>query len=93
MLRNPTLYGITHDEIEKDSLLEQVLKELWLKCIQSVKVSAETDKFVCKFVFFSFQRRADLIHSAATLLDKNNLVKYDKKSGNFQVRACLTALA
>ncbi|KAK2558441.1 U5 small nuclear ribonucleoprotein 200 kDa helicase [Acropora cervicornis] len=53
MLRNPTLYGITHDEIEKDSLLEQ--------------------------------RRADLIHSAATLLDKNNLVKYDKKSGNFQV--------
>ncbi|XP_020612728.1 U5 small nuclear ribonucleoprotein 200 kDa helicase-like, partial [Orbicella faveolata] len=53
MLRNPSLYGITHDEIEKDPLLEQ--------------------------------RRADLIHSAATQLDKNNLVKYDKKSGNFQV--------
>ncbi|KAJ0262082.1 Brr2 [Hirschfeldia incana] len=31
------------------------------------------------------ERRADLIHSAATLLDKNNLVKYDMKSGNFQV--------
>lgn len=53
MLRNPALYGISHDEIEKDPLLEQ--------------------------------RRADLIHSAASQLDKNNLVKYDKKSGNFQV--------
>ncbi|KAL5720578.1 RNA helicase [Ranunculus cassubicifolius] len=31
------------------------------------------------------QRRADLIHSAATILDKNNLVKYDKRSGSFQV--------
>ncbi|CAN7132580.1 unnamed protein product [Brassica rapa subsp. narinosa] len=31
------------------------------------------------------ERRADLIHSAATLLDKNNLVKYDRKSGYFQV--------
>ncbi|KAG2313642.1 hypothetical protein Bca4012_028170 [Brassica carinata] len=31
------------------------------------------------------ERRADLIHSAATILDKNNLVKYDTKSGGFQV--------
>ncbi|XP_065880801.1 DExH-box ATP-dependent RNA helicase DExH12-like [Euphorbia lathyris] len=31
------------------------------------------------------ERRADLIHSAATILDKNNLVKYDRKSGYFQV--------
>ncbi|XP_009787289.1 DExH-box ATP-dependent RNA helicase DExH12-like [Nicotiana tabacum] len=31
------------------------------------------------------ERRADLVHSAATLLDKNNLVKYDRKSGYFQV--------
>ncbi|CAN4098719.1 unnamed protein product [Withania somnifera] len=30
-------------------------------------------------------RRADLVHSAAILLDKNNLVKYDRKSGYFQV--------
>ncbi|KAJ6386841.1 hypothetical protein OIU78_016717 [Salix suchowensis] len=30
------------------------------------------------------ERRVDLIHSAATILDKNNLVKYDKKSGYFQ---------
>ncbi|GBG66811.1 hypothetical protein CBR_g70690 [Chara braunii] len=29
--------------------------------------------------------RADLIHSAATTLDKNNLVKYDRKTGYFQV--------
>ncbi|KAL2643968.1 hypothetical protein R1flu_011555 [Riccia fluitans] len=31
------------------------------------------------------ERRADLIHSAACLLDKNNLVKYDRKGGYFQV--------
>ena len=35
---------------------------------------------------FVLQRRADLVHSAAALLDKNNLIKYDKKTGNFQVR-------
>ncbi len=31
------------------------------------------------------QRRADLVHTAATLLDKTNLIKYDRKSGAFQV--------
>ncbi|KAJ3338078.1 DEIH-box ATPase [Gonapodya sp. JEL0774] len=31
------------------------------------------------------QRRVDLIHSAATMLDKSNLIKYDKKTGRFQV--------
>ncbi|KAI3882646.1 hypothetical protein MKX03_000086 [Papaver bracteatum] len=31
------------------------------------------------------ERRADLIHSAATVLEKNNLVKYDRKTGYFQV--------
>eukprot|EP00040_Diaphanoeca_grandis_P033251 m.203207 g.203207 ORF g.203207 m.203207 type:complete len:2196 (+) comp32849_c2_seq1:126-6713(+) len=30
-------------------------------------------------------RRADLIHTAATVLDKSNLVKYDKKTGAFQM--------
>lgn len=33
------------------------------------------------------QRRMDLIHSAATLLDKHNLVKYERRSGTFQVTA------
>ncbi|PRQ41547.1 putative RNA helicase [Rosa chinensis] len=31
------------------------------------------------------ERRADFIHSAATILEKNNLIKYDRKSGYFQV--------
>ena len=31
------------------------------------------------------ERRMDLVHSAATLLDKNNLVKYDRRSGTLQV--------
>eukprot|EP01105_Mastigella_eilhardi_P003553 TRINITY_DN145_c0_g1_i1.p1 TRINITY_DN145_c0_g1~~TRINITY_DN145_c0_g1_i1.p1 ORF type:complete len:2180 (+),score=716.66 TRINITY_DN145_c0_g1_i1:39-6578(+) len=30
------------------------------------------------------QRRADLVHSAATVLDRNNLIVYDRKSGAFQ---------
>ena len=30
-------------------------------------------------------RRLDLAHSAAVLLDRNNLVRYDRKTGNFQV--------
>ncbi|CAK9029685.1 U5 small nuclear ribonucleoprotein 200 kDa helicase (Activating signal cointegrator 1 complex subunit 3-like 1) (BRR2 homolog) (U5 snRNP-specific 200 kDa protein) (U5-200KD) [Durusdinium trenchii] len=33
------------------------------------------------------QRRVDLIHSALTLLDKNNLIKYDKRTGQVQVTA------
>ena len=33
------------------------------------------------------KRRTDLIHSAAVLLDKYNLIKYDKRSGSFQVTA------
>ncbi|KAK4375668.1 hypothetical protein RND71_006345 [Anisodus tanguticus] len=31
------------------------------------------------------ERCADLVHSAATLLDQNNLIKYDRKCGYFQV--------
>ncbi|MCO5583854.1 hypothetical protein L7F22_037769 [Adiantum nelumboides] len=52
MLRNPVLYGISVDALQRDSLLEE--------------------------------RRADLIHSAASVLDRNNLIKYDKKTGSFQ---------
>ncbi|KAM8973353.1 U5 small nuclear ribonucleoprotein 200 kDa helicase [Pelodytes ibericus] len=53
MLRSPNLYGISHDDLKLDPLLDQ--------------------------------RRLDLIHTAALMLDKNNLMKYDKKTGNFQV--------
>eukprot|EP00794_Sanderia_malayensis_P005235 gene5235-5896_t len=52
MLRNPTLYGISHDEQRNDPTLEQ--------------------------------HRYDLIHSAAAILDKNGMIKYDKKTGAFQ---------
>jgi pre-mRNA-splicing helicase BRR2 len=31
------------------------------------------------------QRRASLIHTAASVLDKSNLIKYDRKTGSFQV--------
>ncbi|VDP05372.1 unnamed protein product [Soboliphyme baturini] len=53
MLRAPTLYGVSYEQLKTDPLLEQ--------------------------------RRADLIHTAACMLDKANLVKYDKKTGTFQV--------
>ena len=53
MLRNPTIYEISAEEIEADPLL--------------------------------VKRRADLVHSAATLLDKHNLIKYDKKIGTFAI--------
>uniref|UniRef100_A0A8C3IEF7 Activating signal cointegrator 1 complex subunit 3 n=1 Tax=Chrysemys picta bellii TaxID=8478 RepID=A0A8C3IEF7_CHRPI len=53
MLRSPSLYGLSHDDLKGDPLLDQ--------------------------------RRLDLVHTAALMLDKNNLVKYDKKTGNFQV--------
>ena len=38
------------------------------------------------------ERRLDMAHSAAVLLDKNNLIKYDRRSGNFQVRAASASL-
>lgn len=53
MLRQPTLYSISHDHMKHDQLLEQ--------------------------------HRADLIHTAAMLLDKSGLIKYDRKTGQFQV--------
>lgn len=53
MLRRPTLYGVSHEELQNDPTLEQ--------------------------------RRIDLIHTAASLLDKHSLIKYDRKSGHFQV--------
>lgn len=53
MLRRPTLYGVSAEELVEDPTLEQ--------------------------------RRIDLIHTAATTLDKHNLMKYDRKSGTFQV--------
>ena len=37
------------------------------------------------------ERRLDLTHSAAVVLDKNNLIKYDRRSGNFQVRHAVRA--
>lgn len=52
MLRNPTLYQVSHDVAAADPLLKQ--------------------------------RRADLVHTAASLLDRSNLIKYDKRTGAFR---------
>ena len=53
MLRNPTLYGVSPEDIEKDPTL--------------------------------LQRRLELAHSAAAVLDRHCLAKYDRKSGVMQV--------
>ena len=55
MLRNPSLYGVSVDDLEDDPTL--------------------------------LQRRLDLVHTAATILDRHNLIKYDRKTGGFQVTA------
>ena len=39
------------------------------------------------------QYRLDLAHTAAMLLDKNNLIKYDRRTGNFQVSPFSAAAA
>ncbi|RUS26117.1 Sec63 Brl domain-containing protein [Jimgerdemannia flammicorona] len=52
MMGNPSLYGVTQEDLEEDQYLEQ--------------------------------KRVNLIHAAATVLDKCNLIKYDKKTGRFQ---------
>ncbi|KAL5699087.1 RNA helicase [Ranunculus cassubicifolius] len=52
MLKNPTLYGLLHEDLAKDVLLGE--------------------------------RRADLVHAAATILEKKDWVKYDRKSGRFE---------
>jgi len=60
MLRNPTLYGVSHDDRNSDPLLER--------------------------------RRMDLVHTAANVLDKNSLVKYDKRTGSFQVSTAVLSI-
>lgn len=55
MLRNPSIYGVSIDDVDIDPTL--------------------------------LQRRIDLAHTAASLLDKSSLVKYDRKSGRIQVTA------
>lgn len=52
MLRNPSLYGVSPDDLDDDPYLQK--------------------------------KRVDIIHSAATILDKCNMIKYDKRTGKFQ---------
>ncbi|KAF9914159.1 DEIH-box ATPase [Lobosporangium transversale] len=52
MLRNPSLYSISPDDLEDDPYLQK--------------------------------KRVDIVHSASTILDKCNMIKYDKRTGKFQ---------
>lgn len=55
MLRNPTEYGISLDELQDDPNL--------------------------------VKRRVNLIHSAATVLDREGLIKYDRRANTFHSTA------
>ena len=53
MLRAPTVYSVSYDELKEDPSL--------------------------------VMKRVDLIHAASTLLDKHQMLKYDRKTGHFQL--------
>ena len=67
----------------------------WHKCCKHRMVKDGQDAFegdifalfwsVCSFCAAYFASGATKIHSALTLLDKNNLIKYDKRTGQVQV--------
>lgn len=38
------------------------------------------------------QHRADLVHTAALHLERSGLIKYDRKTGHFQVSNCYRQL-
>lgn len=52
MLRNPSLYSVSHEELEEDRTLEK--------------------------------HRCNLIYSAAIVIEKSGLIKFDRKTGQFQ---------
>ncbi|KAL0656836.1 hypothetical protein Bca4012_077420 [Brassica carinata] len=78
MVRNPTLYGLAPDALVKDVVLEERRADLLCLC----PLYALDERFGYLVLITLIVK---LIHSAATILDKNNLVKYDRKSGYFQV--------
>ncbi len=52
-----------------------------MRCPSVYNITAEEKEEDPKLI----KRRVNLIHSAALLLDKNNLIRYDKKTGIFTV--------
>ncbi|KAL4570790.1 hypothetical protein LXL04_026453 [Taraxacum kok-saghyz] len=77
MVRNPTLYGLSADALSRDHLLEDRRADLVGFLKPDIHISIPKTPYKIN-AFFQ-------VHSAATVLDKNNLVKYDRKSGYFQV--------
>ncbi|GMP22456.1 hypothetical protein CsSME_00000475 [Camellia sinensis var. sinensis] len=77
------------------SLMNQQLP-IEIKCINFVLGTIQNAREACNWLTYTYfyvrmlknptpKLVADLIHSAATILHRNCLVKYDRKSGNFQV--------
>ncbi len=59
---------------------------LYVRMMRAPELYGVTDEDL-KTDRYLVQHRADLIHTAASALDKANLIKYDKKTGLFQVTA------
>ncbi|KAJ9550083.1 hypothetical protein OSB04_022626 [Centaurea solstitialis] len=89
MVRNPTLYGLSADALTRDLLLVDRRADLrsaqcfWLHCFCFLELKL-LSQFKSGVALVKRLCRSE-VHSAATILDKNNLVKYDRKSGYFQV--------
>ncbi len=91
MMRNPSLYGIGADEREGDpKLMQRRIGEKFFTLVSSVVLTSSplvssvvsTSSTLVSSVFFQ-----DLAHAALSILDKFNLVRYEKKSGQVQVTA------
>lgn len=99
MLCNPQLYGVPIDALDTDPLM-QVSCWSSLACaaeaaFPTVCLPALPPALSCPRHPTALttthhplpptqERRLDLAHSAAVILDRNNLVKYDRRSGSLQ---------
>ena len=89
MLCNPQLYGVPIDAVDADPLLQaRLVVALAPGCLCAAPPLSHTPTPL--FALASTpprppqERRLDLAHSAALMLDRNGLVKYDRRTGNLQ---------
>ena len=77
MLRNPSLYGASDAEKARPPAANTRQTEARAPATGPLRAAQASDPLL-------EQRRIDMVHSAATQLDKTALIKYERKSGQFQ---------
>ena len=68
----------------KDAVNWLAYSYLYIRMLKNPKLYSITEEEIKKDPYL-IQRRTDLIHSAALTIDKHGLIKYDRKTGNFQM--------